>query len=109
MREGLFWPGGLSFDGAYLWTGEYKFSGRLLRYSLRELVEDLKSGRYPGPWFDEVRVATSTDALQFTDTGRTVLRKASLPEAPHRTRPAAQAHGSERAQRKPMSSRRWSP
>jgi hypothetical protein len=84
MREGLFWPGGLSFDGAYLWTGEYKFSGRLLRCSLRELVQDL-------------------------DSGRTVLRKASLPEAPHRTRPAAQAHGSERAQRKPMSSRRWSP
>jgi len=83
-REGLFWPGGLSFDGAYLWVGEYKFSGRLLRYSLRELVEDLNSGR-------------------------TVLRKASLPEAPHPTRPAAQAHGSERAQRKPMSSRRWSP
>jgi len=30
----LFWPGFLSFDGSYLWVGEYKFSGRLLRFSI---------------------------------------------------------------------------
>jgi len=47
---------------------------------LKKLVEWLKtSGR--GPWFDEVRVATSTDGLNFSDTGQTVLRKASVPEA----------------------------
>jgi len=33
-RNGLFWPAALSFDGAYLWVGEYKFSYRILRYSL---------------------------------------------------------------------------
>jgi len=34
-RDGLFWPGALSFDGSYLWLGEYKFSGRVLRFSLQ--------------------------------------------------------------------------
>lgn len=31
----LFWPGALAFDGAHLWVGEFKFSGRLVRYSAR--------------------------------------------------------------------------
>lgn len=34
-RDRLFWPGALAFDGSYLWVGEFKFSGRLLRYSVR--------------------------------------------------------------------------
>lgn len=34
-RNKLFWPAGLAFDGSYLWVGEFKFSGRLLRYSVR--------------------------------------------------------------------------
>jgi len=29
----LFWPGAVSFDGRHLWVGEFKFSGRLLRFS----------------------------------------------------------------------------
>jgi len=29
----LFWPGAVSFDGNYLWVGEFKFSGRILRFS----------------------------------------------------------------------------
>lgn len=29
----LFCPAGLSFDGDYLWVGEFKFSGRILRFS----------------------------------------------------------------------------
>jgi hypothetical protein len=33
--EGAFWPGAVSFDGNYLWVGEFKFSGRLRRYSLK--------------------------------------------------------------------------
>jgi len=46
----------------------------------RQLAEWLKaSGR--GPWFDEVRVATSTDGFNFTDTRQAVLGKASVPEA----------------------------
>ena len=32
-RDKLFWPAGISFDGNYLWIGEFKFSGRILRFS----------------------------------------------------------------------------
>jgi len=32
-RNRLFWPAALAYDGRYLWVGEYKFSGRLLRFS----------------------------------------------------------------------------
>jgi len=32
-RDKLSWPGAVSFDGNYLWVGEFKFSGRLLRFS----------------------------------------------------------------------------
>ena len=28
----LFWPGALTFDGSYLWVGEFKFSGRIVRF-----------------------------------------------------------------------------
>ncbi|MEM4259125.1 MAG: hypothetical protein QXL17_08290 [Candidatus Thermoplasmatota archaeon] len=34
-RNRLFNPAGLSFDGSYLWVGEFKFSNRLLRFSVR--------------------------------------------------------------------------
>ncbi len=33
-KNKLFWPAGLAFDGSYLWVGEFKFSGRLLRFSV---------------------------------------------------------------------------
>jgi hypothetical protein len=32
-RNQFFWPGAIAFDGTYLWVGEFKFSGRLLRFS----------------------------------------------------------------------------
>ncbi|MGQ9787948.1 MAG: hypothetical protein ACUVQM_01335 [Candidatus Hadarchaeaceae archaeon] len=32
-RDKLFNPAGLSFDGSYLWVGEFKFSNRILRFS----------------------------------------------------------------------------
>ena len=32
-RDKLFNPAGLSFDGSYLWVGEFKFSNRMLRFS----------------------------------------------------------------------------
>jgi hypothetical protein len=32
-RDKLFMPAALSFDGSYLWIGEFKFSGRILRFS----------------------------------------------------------------------------
>ncbi|MBI3103559.1 hypothetical protein HYZ05_01335 [Candidatus Daviesbacteria bacterium] len=33
-KNTLFWPGSLTFDGSFLWVGEYKFSERLLRFSV---------------------------------------------------------------------------
>ena len=32
-RDSVFWPNRLAYDGDYLWVGEFKFSGRLLRFS----------------------------------------------------------------------------
>jgi hypothetical protein len=32
--DAFFWPGVPAFDGSYLWVGEFKFSGRLLRFSV---------------------------------------------------------------------------
>lgn len=34
-KNKLFWPAGLAFDGSFLWVGEFKFSERLLRFSVR--------------------------------------------------------------------------
>jgi hypothetical protein len=34
-RDKVFWPGTVAFDGSYAWVGEFKFSGRILRFSLR--------------------------------------------------------------------------
>ncbi|MDH7517522.1 MAG: hypothetical protein QHH19_04175 [Candidatus Thermoplasmatota archaeon] len=33
-KDGLFFPGGVWFDGNFLWVGEFKFSHRVLRYSI---------------------------------------------------------------------------
>jgi len=33
-KDGLYMPRGLSFDGSFLWVGEFKFSNRVLRYSV---------------------------------------------------------------------------
>lgn len=32
----LFMPGSVAFGNGYLWVGEFKFSGRILRFSLSE-------------------------------------------------------------------------
>lgn len=32
-KDGLFWPGGVWYDGHFLWVGEFKFSNRILRFS----------------------------------------------------------------------------
>ncbi len=34
-KDKLFWPAAPAFDGSYLWVGEFKFSGRILRFSVR--------------------------------------------------------------------------
>jgi hypothetical protein len=33
--DSFFWPGVPAFDGSYLWIGEFKFSGRMPRFSVR--------------------------------------------------------------------------
>ena len=33
-KASLFWPAAMTFDGKYFWVGEYKFSGRLVRYTV---------------------------------------------------------------------------
>jgi hypothetical protein len=30
----LLWPGAVSYDGTFLWVGEFKFSNRVVRYSI---------------------------------------------------------------------------
>lgn len=35
LKDALFWPAGLAFDGSYLWVGEFKFGNRLLRFSVK--------------------------------------------------------------------------
>jgi hypothetical protein len=32
-RDSVFWPNRVAYDGDYLWVGEFKFSGRMLRFS----------------------------------------------------------------------------
>ena len=32
-EDSLFWPSEIAMDGSDLWVGEYKFSGRLVRFS----------------------------------------------------------------------------
>ena len=34
-KNKVFWPAGLAFDGSFLWVGEFKFSGRVLRFSVK--------------------------------------------------------------------------
>jgi len=33
-KNKVFWPASLAFDGSFLWVGEFKFSGRILRFSV---------------------------------------------------------------------------
>jgi len=33
-KNKVFWPASLAFDGSFLWVGEFKFSGRILRFSI---------------------------------------------------------------------------
>jgi hypothetical protein len=39
-KDRLFWPAVPSFDGDYLWLGEIKFSGRILRFSPRQIMKN---------------------------------------------------------------------
>ncbi len=49
-RDKLFRPGALAFDGSHLWVGEFKFSHRLLRYSIGGLrATSVSAASYQGP------------------------------------------------------------
>jgi len=45
----LFWPKGIWFDGSFLWVGEFKFSNRLLRFSVSEEIS-YDDGEIDGSW-----------------------------------------------------------
>ena len=45
-RNTLFWPGALAFDGKHLWVGEYKFSGRLLRFDVATSPHNYTNEKY---------------------------------------------------------------
>lgn len=64
----LFWPSAMSFDGEHLWVGEYKFSGRILRYTIptsltgtreaipgKNEVENIEV--YPNPASNEIYIS----------------------------------------------------
>ncbi len=48
---------------------------------LQSSLDDMKSGKNLGPYWDEVRIATSKDGLAFESTGKTVVTHASVPAA----------------------------
>jgi len=48
---------------------------------LQSSLDDMKSGENQGPYWDEVRVATSKDGFTFEDTRRVVATHASVPAA----------------------------
>jgi hypothetical protein len=39
-RASLFWPDRVALDGGYIWVGEYKFSGRIMRFSAQETPQN---------------------------------------------------------------------
>ncbi|MBI1873479.1 MAG: VCBS repeat-containing protein [Acidobacteria bacterium] len=43
-RDKTYWPSAVSFDGRYLWVGEFKFSNRLLRFSPGGNVQGATAG-----------------------------------------------------------------
>jgi len=52
----LFWPCTLAFDGSYLWVGEFKFSERILRFSVRRGIRHFNIG--PAENFPPVFLST---------------------------------------------------
>ena len=63
----LFWPASLSFDGKHLWVGEFKFSGRILRYTIPDELTSIKESDsknnllsnikiYPNPTSDKINI-----------------------------------------------------
>lgn len=84
----FFWPASLSFDGKHLWVGEFKFSGRILKYTipsqmppvLNNIVSPISSNFYvnvyPNPVSDMLHIRFPpqlkgmVDASLYDDMGK---------------------------------------
>jgi hypothetical protein len=72
----LFWPGALSFDGKYLWVGEFKFSGRIVRYTIPSQLSSIDDAEFlsendeqnisvfPNPANDAIQISFSDNKIE---------------------------------------------
>lgn len=64
-RDKLFWPSGLAFDGSHLWVGEFKFSHRLVRYSVGNAVAPNSATTVSAASFQGSELASESIAALF--------------------------------------------
>ena len=64
-RDKLFWPCGLAFDGSHLWVGEFKFSHRLGRYSVGNVVAPNSATTVSAASFQGGELASESIAALF--------------------------------------------
>ena len=77
-RDRLFWPGAVAFDGSYLWVGEFKFSGRLVRFGVgsipsstpRTELYNIQTGAQS--FIASLETNSSTSALAFSSSSKSI-------------------------------------
>jgi hypothetical protein len=77
-RDRLFWPGAVAFDGNYLWVGEFKFSGRLVRFGVgstlsstpRTELYNIQTGAQP--FLASLETNSSTSALAYSSSSKSI-------------------------------------
>lgn len=76
-KNTIFWPATLTFDGRYLWVGEFKFSGRILRFSVggpeppaipRMEAYDIQAGS--NAFAASLDTNATTSVMDFSDQGK---------------------------------------
>lgn len=81
----LFMPASLYYDGFHLWTGEFKFSSRILRYSpgypskSENTIESVIPGNiFPNPFINLFNISGNPDSFEvYTSEGRKCLNPIS--------------------------------
>jgi hypothetical protein len=84
-KSSLFWPAGIAFDGSYLWVGEFKFSGRLLRFGVGTVVSsvsrtefyDIQAGAQA--FIASLETNSSTSSLEFSPSTKSINVNSSSP------------------------------